>query len=95
MGCYYHVAPWPVGSKTLAAQNVARAVAIAPSLRNCYYVGVVSFAHGDFPRAAEYFERAISAECGSATEEDFSEFMRQQSVRGLKLAQERAAQSPR
>ena len=87
LACFYHVAPWPVGSADGAIKNARRAVKKGgPTLRNCYYVGVISYCQGDFATASEYFAKALAAKPGSLSEADFAGFMKSESKRALALA---------
>ena len=82
------MAPWPVGSAPKAIANAKKAVARGgPTLRNLYYVGVISYGQGDFATAAEYFRKALDAKAGSPSEADFAAFMKAESKRALALAE--------
>ena len=43
IGALYTVAPWPIGNLKLAEQFMDKALKVAKSRRNHYYVGVVAF----------------------------------------------------
>ncbi len=87
LACFYHVAPWPVGSADGAISNAHRAVKKGgPTLRNLYYVGVISYCQGDYGTASSYFTKALAAKPGSLSEADFAGFMKAESKRALKLA---------
>ena len=82
------VAPWPVGSPKKAIQNARKAVQRGgATLRNLYYVAVISYGQKDYATAAEYFKRAIKASPGSPSEADFADFMKSEAKRGLAKAQ--------
>ena len=93
LGGLYQVAPWPVGNKEKAKQIFLEGVKVAASRRNLYYVAVNAYTLGEYESAASYFERALKAPCGSPTEEDFADFMLQESKRGLKAAQDELAKA--
>ena len=89
LACFYHVAPWPVGSPKKAIQNARKAVQRGgATLRNLYYVAVISYGQKDYATAAEFFKRAIKASPGSPSEADFADFMKSEAKRGLAKAQE-------
>ena len=88
LGGLYNVAPWPVGNKQLAKKLLGEAASIAPTRRNLYYVGVNAFQLGEFQKAAKYFEKAMKAPCGSATEMDFGGFLLSESKTGLARAKQ-------
>mmetsp|Transcript_12789 Transcript_12789/g.33411 ORF Transcript_12789/g.33411 Transcript_12789/m.33411 type:complete len:157 (-) Transcript_12789:222-692(-) len=87
LGCFYAVAPWPYGNLDEAARQLDKALAVARSQRNAYYVAVVAYKRGDYARAVEFFKFAQSARPGSASEQDFSDFMRRESARALRMAE--------
>ena len=142
LACFFHVAPWPVGSPSKAIANAKKAArrpggvetmpvgfAFAvpskmttfvfqrckdhrtrassspspvgaaqvqrggPTLRNLYYVAVISYGQGDYETAAAYFQRALDAKPGSPSEADFAPFMKSESKRSLALAQEKLAKA--
>jgi len=80
------VAPWPVGNKNLARKFLSEACGVSASRRNLYYVGVNAFQVGEYERAAQHFNRALKAPCGSETESDFGAWMLEQSKMGLQRA---------
>ena len=83
LACFYHVAPWPVGSPKKAIQNARKAVQRGgATLRNLYYVAVISYGQKDYATAAEFFKRAIKASPGSPSEADFADFMKSEAKRG-------------
>lgn len=92
LGGLYNVAPWPVGNKQLAKKLLSEAASLAPTRRNLYYVGVNAFQLGEFKRAASFFEKALKAQCGSATEMDFGEFLTAESRTGLARAKKALAE---
>ena len=53
------------------------------TLRNLYYVAVISYGQKDYATAAEYFKRAIARSPGSPSEADFADFMKSEAKRGL------------
>ena len=69
-----------------------QAASLAPTRRNLYYVGVNAFQLGEFKRAASFFEKALKAQCGSATEMDFGEFLTAESRTGLARAKKALAE---
>jgi len=90
LACFYHVAPWPVGSPKKAIQNARKAVQRGgATLRNLYYVAVISYGQKDYATAAEFFKRALKASPGSPSEADFADFMKSEAKRGLAKAQEK------
>lgn len=92
LACFFHVAPWPVGSADAALENARKAVTRGgPTLRNLYYVAVISYSQGDYATAADYFQRALDAKPGSPSEADFAPFMKSESKRALKLAEAKIA----
>jgi len=94
LACFFHVAPWPVGSPSKAIANAKKAVQRGgPTLRNLYYVAVISYGQGDYETAAAYFQRALDAKPGSPSEADFAPFMKSESKRSLALAQEKLAKA--
>ena len=99
--CYlaglYNVAPWPIGSKGKAAKYLDEGARRAPTRRNLYYVGVVSYQSGDYRKAADHFQRAIATPVSrepSSTEADIADFLLERARRGLKAAQEAIAAEP-
>jgi len=86
LGGLYNVAPWPVGNKPLAKKLLGEAASLAPTRRNLYYVGVNAFQLGEYQRAVNFFERALRAQCGSATEMDFGDFLLREARTGLTRA---------
>ena len=89
LACFYHVAPWPVGSPKKAIQNARKAVQRGgATLRNLYYVAVISYGQKDYATAAEFFKRALKASPGSPSEADFADFMKSEAKRGLAKSQE-------
>jgi len=86
LGGFYNVAPWPVGNKNLARKFLSEACGVSASRRNLYYVGVNAFQMGEYERAAQHFNRALKAPCGSETESDFGAWMLEQSKIGLQRA---------
>lgn len=87
MGCFYAIAPWPIGSLEKAATNLDLAVQVAPSLRNLYYVGVVAYKRKEWEKSADSFRKARLARPGSPTEGDFADFMRAECERALPLVE--------
>mmetsp|Transcript_10914 Transcript_10914/g.37860 ORF Transcript_10914/g.37860 Transcript_10914/m.37860 type:complete len:235 (+) Transcript_10914:1396-2100(+) len=93
LACFNYVAPWPVGTPKGALENARRAVKVGgPTLRNLYYVGVISYSQGDFAGAADHFQRALKAQPGSPSEADFADFLREQSSSALDKARAKLAQ---
>ncbi len=90
LGCFYNVAPWPVGDRALAAEILQEGVDRAPVRRNLYYAGVNAYQRGRYSEAVDYFRRATNAACGSETERDFGEWLLRESRRGLSASLERA-----
>ena len=89
LACFYHVAPWPVGSPKKAIQNARKAVQRGgATLRNLYYVAVIFYGQKDYATAAEFFKRALKASPGSPSEADFADFMKSEAKRGLAKSQE-------
>lgn len=89
LACFYHVAPWPVGSPKKAIANARKAVSRGgPTARNLYYVAVISHGQKDYKTAVDYFKRALNAKPGSPSETDFAAFVRSESRRGLAKAEE-------
>ena len=97
LGGFYAVAPWPIGSKGKAAKYLDEGARRAPTRRNLYYVGVVSYQAGDYRKAADHFQRAIATPVSrepSSTEADIADFLLERARRGLKAAQEAIADEP-
>ena len=93
LGAFYLIAPWPLSDKKLARELMDKALATNPeSRRNNYYVGVVAYRHGDYERAATFFEKALTKKCTSPTERDFCSFMKKESQRALKKTQKELGQ---
>jgi len=94
LGGFYSVAPWPVGSKPKAVKFLNEGAKKAPTRRNLYYVGVVSYQTGDYQRAAEFFGKALKTPVSkepTSTEVDIADFLLERSKAGLKAAQEALA----
>lgn len=97
LGGFYAVAPWPIGSKGKAAKYLDEGARWAPTRRNLYHVGVVSYQTGDFRKAADHFQRAISTPVStepSSTEADIADFLLERARGGLKAAQGAIATKP-
>ena len=90
LGCFYNVAPWPIGDKFQAAKYLQEGIDRAPSRRNLYYAGVNAFQMGHYVKASDYFGRAMRSSCGSDTERDFGEWLLIESRRGLEMSKSRA-----
>jgi len=91
LGGFYNVAPWPAGNKKKAKEYMREAARLYPTKRNLYYVGVNAYQTAEYEVAADHFGRALDAACGSATEEDFKDFLSERSAQGLELAKEAMA----
>tara|TARA_B110001452_G_scaffold236055_1_gene215155 strand:+ start:141 stop:1136 length:996 start_codon:yes stop_codon:yes gene_type:complete len=94
LGGFYSVAPWPVGSRDKAVKFLNEGARRAPTKRNLYYVGVISYQGGEFAKAAEYFKKALKAPVSkepTSTEVDIAEFLADRSKKGLQAAEEALA----
>ena len=59
----------------------------APTRRNLYYVGVISYQTGEYTKAISFFERALKAPVSkepSSTEVDIAQFLLTESEKGLR-----------
>jgi len=91
LGGFYAVAPWPVGSKAKAVKFLNEGSKRAPTKRNLYYVGVISYVTGDYKKAVQFFQKALRAPVckdPTSTEVDIADFLTSESKRGLKAAQD-------
>lgn len=100
LGGFYAVAPWPIGSRDKAVKFLNEGAHRAPTKRNLYYVGVISYQAGEFAKARDYFQKALKAPVSkepTSTEVDIAEFLADRSQRGLQAAEvalaKRAAES--
>jgi len=99
LGGFYNVAPWPVGSKTKAAQFLREGARKAPTRRNLYYAGVNAYQMGAYEEAESFFARSLKAppsKSPSSTEIDLFDFLVEEAKRGLQLSLEaiEAARTP-
>jgi len=96
LGGFYSVAPWPIGSKGKAAQFLGEGAKRAPTRRNLYYVGVISYQLGEYAKSADFFREALKAPLctdASSTEVDIFDFLTSEAKRGLAAAEEALAKA--
>jgi len=96
LGGFYSVAPWPIGSKGKAAQFLDEGAKRAPTRRNLYYVGVISYQLGEYAKSADFFRKALKAPLctdESSTEVDIFDFLTSEAKRGLAAAEEALAKA--
>jgi hypothetical protein len=78
--CYlaglYNIAPWPIGDKKRALQEVLLSLGRHPgSRRNNYYACMMSLQAGEAAKAVSHCEAAMRARCIGPTEPDYCTFM--------------------
>jgi len=85
LGAFYLMAPWPLSNAQLAKEHLHAAHKVLPSRRNSYYLGVMYFRLGEPTEAVPYFEAALKAKCGSASEHDFGDFILKEAADALRV----------
>ena len=94
--CYlaglYNIAPWPIGDKKRALQEVMLSLGRHPgSRRNNYYACMMSLQAGEAAKAVSHCEAAMRARCIGPTEPDYCTFMTSEVQRLLTVAKARLA----
>jgi len=94
--CYlaglYNIAPWPIGDKKRALQEVLLSLGRHPgSRRNNYYACMMSLQAGEAAKAVSHCEAAMRARCIGPTEPDYCTFMTSEVQRLLTVAKARLA----
>eukprot|EP00630_Chrysocystis_fragilis_P009684 CAMPEP_0197405664 /NCGR_PEP_ID=MMETSP1165-20131217/24684_1 /TAXON_ID=284809 /ORGANISM="Chrysocystis fragilis, Strain CCMP3189" /LENGTH=248 /DNA_ID=CAMNT_0042931989 /DNA_START=27 /DNA_END=773 /DNA_ORIENTATION=+ len=85
LGCYYHLAPWPVGNAGNARRYLQKACDVAPnSRRNHYHLAVVAYRQGARDLARREFQRALRCS-PSGNDHDFSDFIALKSREALDI----------
>ena len=92
--CYlaglYNIAPWPIGDKKRALQEVMLSLGRYPgSRRNNYYACMMNLQAGEAAKAVPHCEAAMRARCIGPTEPDYCTFMTSEVQRLLTLARAR------
>jgi len=94
LGGFFAVAPWPLGDRRRALQEMEAAFEAAPrTRRNGYYTCLLRYQHEDFAGAAAACDTALrSGACDGPTTPDYCDRLTEETRRLLALASRAAAQ---